>query len=197
LMTKYHGIEENNIGHHLPHPPFDLNDRACQLRIKDFCWRITEELGESAEALNPLNEIHVYEELMDALHFLVEVLINIGITPHDITWPAGQDLLKHCFTTFADPVPPLNLTVYNHQQVAIGLYWDVIYQLTLAANCLKLKPWKSTPQLTDEKRFKNYMRSAFYKFIRLVGQMGFTPESVTKLYLNKAAVNGFRQMSNY
>ncbi len=112
LIEKYHDIEAKNTGLDIPANPVDLNDRASQLRIKDFMWRITEELGE-------------------------------------------------------------------------------------AANCLKLKPWKSTPMVTDEVHFLEEMIDAFHFMIELLIMVGFTPESLTQMYLNKAAVNSFRQTSNY
>lgn len=96
LMDRYHEIEENNVGHRVPfspceHGPYcgplDLNDRAAQLRLKDFFWRITEEIGEAANTLklkpwkstpHTTDETHYREEIIDALHFFVEMLILSG-----------------------------------------------------------------------------------------------------------------------
>lgn len=93
-MLKYHVIEEKNLGRTLPHAPFDLDDAACQERIKDFMWRITEELGEAANCLKnkpwknthmTTDKIHFLEEIVDSVHFMVELLIMIGFTPETIT----------------------------------------------------------------------------------------------------------------
>src|ERR1700744_6362039 len=59
----------------------NLNDRFSQLRLKDFAWRITEELAEATECFNhkPFNRTHFLEELIDALHFSVELCCYSGI----------------------------------------------------------------------------------------------------------------------
>ena len=54
LMNKYHGIERENLGFHFPTVEkmgegLDINSVLSQYRIKDFMWRITEELGEAVE----------------------------------------------------------------------------------------------------------------------------------------------------
>lgn len=112
LMEKYDPIEEGNLGHPIPHGKFDLNDRASQQRLKDFAWRITEELGE-------------------------------------------------------------------------------------AMNCLKNKPWKQTPMITDETHFLEELVDGFHFYIELLIHAGFDAESLTRMYLDKSDVNKFRVRSAY
>lgn len=90
LIEKYEPIEERNLGHPVPRGVYNLDDPACQQRIKDFCWRITEELGEAANCLKnkpwklthqATDKEHFLEELMDAFHFTMELLIHCGFTP--------------------------------------------------------------------------------------------------------------------
>lgn len=68
----------------------DINSVIVQYRIKDFMWRITEELGEAANCLKNkpwknthmlVDETHFLEEIVDAMHFFIELLIMIGFTP--------------------------------------------------------------------------------------------------------------------
>lgn len=87
LMEKYDPIEEKNLGHELPHGVFDLDNPQSQARIKDFAWRVTEEIGEAMNCLKnkpwksthmKTDEIHFREELIDGFHFYVEMLIHCG-----------------------------------------------------------------------------------------------------------------------
>lgn len=53
--------------------PVNLDDKRGQARIKDFSWRITEEIGEALDAMeNESALLHFHEELVDGLHFLTE-----------------------------------------------------------------------------------------------------------------------------
>ena len=80
LMFQYHKIEENNGLLQTTDHPVDINDRHGQARLKDFAWRVTEELGEATDALviHSENVTHYHEELIDALHFYVELMIISG-----------------------------------------------------------------------------------------------------------------------
>lgn len=90
LMQKYHGIEKSN-GHRVPAKiPVNLHDRHDQQYLKDFAWRITEEIGEAMNTLKnkpwkqtemTTDEDHFREELIDGFHFYVELLILTGFTP--------------------------------------------------------------------------------------------------------------------
>ena len=51
LMDKYHYIEERSGLLQTADCPVNLDDRRGQARIKDFSWRVTEELGEALDAL--------------------------------------------------------------------------------------------------------------------------------------------------
>lgn len=92
LMHRFDIIEDQNIGP-IPHGVFDLNDRAAQRRLKEFAWRITEEVGEAMnclknnpwkQTLKPTDEIHFFEELIDGFHFYIEMLIHCGFTPESL-----------------------------------------------------------------------------------------------------------------
>src|SRR6266550_4839551 len=96
LMRKYHFIEQANIEGAIPHglnhedphaSGLDIQTKQAQQRLKDFFWRITEELGEAANTLKNkpwkithmvTDEVHFREELIDALHFFIEMMILAG-----------------------------------------------------------------------------------------------------------------------
>ena len=88
LMAKYEKIERDN---NIPNPKLfnlNINDYLDQAKIKDLMWRVVEELGEAGNCLKNkpwkqtqmLTDVdHFHEELSDALHFLLELLIGVGI----------------------------------------------------------------------------------------------------------------------
>jgi len=83
LMGQYIAIEEANGLLQTPECPVDLDSPRGQARLKDFAWRITEELGEALEAKRVHEDIpeHYNEELIDALHFLTEFTLLVGLSP--------------------------------------------------------------------------------------------------------------------
>lgn len=208
LMDKYHTIEENIVGHTIPSNPHEndklhwqhagalnIQDRASQLRFKDFAWRITEELTEATEVLPYQNNdqaIHFLEELIDALHFSVELCCMSGVIPSDNTLP---DILESLFRD--NRGVPLDMRTYSDSRYMRSHVYSVIEKLGEAMNRLKLKPWKVTAMLTDEPAYKKSIYEFFLRLIYLLSVAGFTAKSATQMYLNKNAVNQFRIRSKY
>ena len=84
VAIKYKDIEG------LPQWPLSLDPKSSQVVFKDFLYRISEELSESYETEvdestkvfdEDGTELHAIEELADALHFYLELLIYVGIKP--------------------------------------------------------------------------------------------------------------------
>ena len=93
LMVKYVEIERANGVEAPTHWPLNLDLRPSQQYIKDMTWRVVEELGEAMNCLKnkPWKQTamltdtdHFYEELADALHFFVELLILVGMGPEEV-----------------------------------------------------------------------------------------------------------------
>lgn len=94
LMRKYHDIEgKRGAGVVEPDDFGDLDYRFVQWRIKDLAYRTIEELSEATNTLKnkpwkqsevPTDKLHFYEELADAFHFLVELLITSGMSADDL-----------------------------------------------------------------------------------------------------------------
>lgn len=102
LIEGYIGIEG------LPDYPLDVNIKKNQLLIKDFIGRVIEELAEGYESLREVSQLclknknfltdfidkdlnqtmnqlqNASEEMADAMHFMVELLIYSNIQPEDI-----------------------------------------------------------------------------------------------------------------
>lgn len=96
------------------------------------------------------------------------------------------------------PVPASrNLNDYANQRYLKDAAYRIVEEISEATNCLKNKPWKTTPVTTDEMHYYEEMSDAFHFFIRWAIKSGLTAEGLYKLYFKKSEVNRFRQKSNY
>lgn len=175
LHEKYKHVEHGNgLGLHLiKDKKFSLDCPRCQYIIKDFAWRVTEELTEALEAHHDGNELHCVEEIIDALHFYTELLILCGYDARDI----DLSLLHGC----------------DSESILMP-----IYPVGLACNLLKNKPWKNTHLITDEKRFKEFITIGYIDLLSLAISRGLDHiENVYMVYMKKNLVNKFRIESNY
>ena len=174
LHKKYGPIEEKNgIGLAVVKGiPFDLDNPKWQYVIKDYAWRVTEELTEALEAHQEKNIPHTVEELIDALHFYTEALIICDISPDDV-----------------------------HDRLLSASEHDIlypIYHLGLACNLLKNKPWKNTHVPTDKNRFKIHMLDGYICLLNvIVTSFLDTFADIYMVYFKKSLVNSFRIRSNY
>ncbi|MGL4253980.1 MAG: dUTP diphosphatase [Fusobacteriaceae bacterium] len=191
LMEKYHHIEAKSGLMQTEDCPVNINDKRGQARLKDFAWRITEELGEALDTYyehNSTNDnLHFQEELVDALHFFTEFTILTGITPCDIVGeiPEDKDYLETIFNLVPQPFS------VEH---AVSQF---IRQLAMTCNTLKNKPWKQTQMITDKREFKFRLVSAWLTYVGVLKASGLDAEKTTALYLKKSQVNKFRQRTNY
>jgi len=191
LMKKYVPIEKHNGLCHTDDCPVNLNDRFGQARLKDFFWRVTEEITEAvqAEVDHPDIETHKLEELADALHFLVETMLLAGITPKQI-------ISSHIDQEVNEDYLAVMCGVISTQTPAYAPY-SVIHEIGCASNCLKQRPWKNTHQLVDRDRFYGHMTSAFWFMIQLFVASGLGADEIFRMYYLKSEVNKFRQRSGY
>jgi len=180
LMKKYHDIEVKN-GFPDIEIPLMINDPGDQLKIKEFCWRVTEELAEAQEAFisefpatdDFNNHPHTMEELSDALHFLTEIFTMLEFDHQEKFPPIGPEHDKE------------------------GSFFLPTYYLGLAANCLKNKPWKSTHVPTDKNKFLKHLREARCALVNIFVSFGCTEEDIWDAYIDKNRINYERINTNY
>lgn len=198
LMKKYHVIEAASGLLQTYDVPVDLDDAKGQARIKDFAWRCTEELMEAMDAYQ--NKTHFEEEIADALHFLVELIILAGLTAKDM----GEYIcLPGTIISYRGESIPDNLDLlfvcYTHWKTMTVKQMVLKFLISLGMTChlLKNKPWVQTQRLTDRDEFKKRLIETFQGFIGicLVAKIG--AESLYSLYFRKSDVNRFRQRSKY
>jgi len=185
LAYKYAEIE--GMGDLLETRNTNLDTLNGQVWIKDFSWRVTEELTEAFEGIEfpeMFDEQHYWEEVTDALHFFVELCIIAGYEAKDL--PAVPMAKAREYT----------LSPKMDGSVRYDIFQTILY-LGLACNCLKNKKWKQTQMLTDRKKFKMYIDQAWRNLIDIYLSAGLSLQDVYNLYFKKNAVNTFRQNSKY
>ena len=187
LVEKYKVIE--NMGDLLETRANNINTAKGQKWIKDFAWRVTEELAEAYEAKNEMKEAinlnltelindfeeHFKEELIDALHFLIELSIIAGV---------GADFVEI-------------IDRKEDEQIDTHFYSGITYHLGLMCNTLKNKPWKQTEMLTDAEKFIKYLTLVWVAMLNALKFDIGSDSEVFKYYFKKNEVNKFRQKSKY
>ena len=234
LIDHYVGIEG------LPEYPLDINTKASQILIKDFISRIIEELGEAWESFEILMAARMEyqpegngpliphlqnfnEEVADALHFWLELLIFSGFGPESLVEKFSNDSdelgeligFHNLELKNEDPRPLPSIWVIRDRDLKdeflrggrqLGqaryekmkqLLWDVTFHLQIARNTLKNKPWKQTGMMTDEALYKMKLIDASASLFKFMAFCGFTKESIYTIYFKKNLVNQFRIKSKY
>ena len=185
LMVKYHDIELKSGLLQTEDCPVNLDDKRGQARIKDFSWRITEEIGEALDALeNEEGEaalLHFHEELIDGLHFLTEMTILTGYDISD----------KYCLEDLIKEGNQRNFYTLN------DLVSDHVMYLGMMCNCLKNKPWKQTMMKTNKENFYKHLELVWKNYITILTSQDLTEQEIIDIYFRKSQVNKFRQRSNY
>lgn len=188
LMEKYHHIEAASGLCQTSEVPVNLNDKRGQARIKDFAWRITEELGEALDASSDLE--HRQEELIDGLHFLTELTILSG--------KDYDSLIPNFCPQDTGEVDCLEMIYEDSKELEVdNLLRGFIMNLGMLCNCLKNKPWKQTHMKTDIAVYYQRLEKVWTHYVGLMRNSGMTTDEIAMVYLKKAQVNSFRQRSNY
>lgn len=200
LMNKYHDIEERSGLLQTSDCPVNLDDKRGQARLKDFSWRVTEELGEALDARH--DEEHFKEELVDGLHFLTELSILAGTDPHKLVENAAKKafLDKNIPDSVLDEDTLEALVFISNRaygQFAFeGKVTKFVENIGMTCNCLKNKPWKQSNMITDKEAFYKNLSKAWVAYLSIMAWEMPVAE-ITDIYFKKSQVNKFRQRSNY
>lgn len=189
LMAKYHDIELRSGLMQTEDCPVNLDDKRGQARIKDFSWRVIEEVGEALDAYYSDDMIHFKEELIDGLHFLTELTILSGFDKM-FGGELGEISLENLYEESKH---------ISDKKGEVRLNEDVtrlVAELGMMCNCLKNKPWKQTNMVTDKNNFVKQLQNVWIIYVSLLSQY-MSVNEIVNTYLKKSQVNKFRQRSNY
>lgn len=198
LMSKYHDIELKSGLLQTEDCPVNLDDKRGQARIKDFSWRVTEELGEALDA--KANKDHYQEELIDGLHFLTELTVLAG-RDYDSILPQGTPLYDsdHLVNLVENAKEVISQRASQGENGYSLEYWvsKFIENLGMMCNCLKNKPWKQSMMKTDRGAFYSRLSEVWVIYTTILVVSGMDAQEISNIYLKKSQVNQFRQRSNY
>lgn len=146
--------------------------------MKNYGESYETEVDPSTKVFDENNiELHAIEELADALHFFLEMLIYMGIKP---------ERLKNWYKEY----------IYNDISVDKA-YLMAFYRIGMVGNTLHNKPWKTSEVKTDIVKLSENVKQLFYALLDVFRSRGANDEMIYDRYCRKNKVNQFRQKSNY
>ena len=203
LAIKYLPIEEANGLLQTPDIPVNIDDKKGQARLKDYAWRVQEELYEATDALiqHPDNREHFLEEMIDSIHFFIELNILCGISPKEIRTyyeiPENMDSFTYLENT-AKALPDVENLDFKYIPDALLIYSYIGQPVGNAMNRLKNKPWKQTHMVTDKQAFMDCIMPTWIGYFKVLSKKhGLTAKDIFTLYFKKSEVNKFRIKSHY
>lgn len=174
LESKYWDIEKRYS------PVIDVNDKRGQIVIKDFLWRITEEIGEAIESRSNNETLNkTWEELADGLHFVAGLCV---ITSNQNIFTDAWERVYETSDTGSE---------------SLFLLQNLVEALGTLGNTLKMKPWKQTDVLTDITQFRKKLYDVVLWYLLLCLDYGMTLTDLWIYYYKKSEVNLFRIRSKY
>lgn len=199
LWDKYHHIEVKSGLRITEDCPVNINDRKGQFQLKDYAWRVMEEVGEAIDASTHDPE-HYQEELVDGLHFLTEMTLLTGKDWNTII-PDGSEVtaVDHLEDLYNRAKAGM-LACFGEEQPQVifpHLVARLVKSMGMMCNCLKNKPWKQSMMVTDEAAFYRLLAETWVNYVALLANSGLDVDGITDVYLKKSQVNKFRQRSNY
>lgn len=203
LAIKYLPIEKDNGLLQTEDFPVNLDDRRGQARLKDFAWRTLEELYEATDALvqHPDNPEHFLEEMIDSVHFFIEMNLLCGITPQKIrdyySIPENIDSFEY-LEKVSNTIETFSAEEIKKIPEVFLIHITIGQCIGNAMNRLKNKPWKQTHMVTDKEAFYNCLMPAWIGYFRVLShKYGLSANDIFTLYFKKSEVNKFRIRSGY
>jgi len=169
--------------------PVDIDTFEGQQAMKDFLEiRVVEELMEMREAIIEGERIeHIYEEISDSLNFLISSYILYG-------WDFHKFKSLHELWVYT-PIPK---TIVTNLKILDPYIIDIIYQIGITCNKLKIRPWKKSQYLTDMLIFEERFEQVYYKFFNLIFRgIGLSPDDLWSVFSRKNQCNKFRIDTGY
>jgi hypothetical protein len=184
--------------------PVDIDTFEGQQALKDFLEiRVVEELIEMREAIKSRDRIdHVYEEASDSINFLITAYILYGW--NETKFKTIEDLYhKHLFTMLEcnekmSSVSYSNDVFYDFNELIVDQnILEVISNIGLTCNKMKLRPWKRSQYLCDILIFEERFEKIYYSFINLLFYLNIDPDKLWDIFSRKNQCNQFRLDTGY
>ena len=166
----------------------DIDTLKGSQEIRKYSKYTCEELAEAYEAKDNLD--HMQEELIDALHFLVEKLQIANLTFDKILYYSGhkEDQIRALIKDKAEDYQLLDKEYY---------FWKAAYRTNIPDNRLRNKERKNEQIATNRDLFYKECSNWFIAFLVALWNLGIDENKLRDLYSRKNQVNHFRINSNY
>jgi len=176
--------------------PIDIDTFEGQAAMKDYLEiRVVEELMEMREAIsdavygNGMNE-HIYEEIGDSFNFLINSYILYG-------WSSDKfESVERLWQDFKSTNIPPNGNMFKTPTIDSSTL-EVVCDIGLACNKLKIRPWKKSQYLTDMLVFEERLEKIYYSFMTLVFHLNIHPDMLWSIFSRKNQCNEFRLDTGY
>jgi len=168
-----------------------LDNRVHQAHVKYIAWCFIEELVEAEDAKSPEE---AREEVVDALHFLLELMIFCDVSPNT--------LFSRVMTSIGvAPAPTLDRLDYMFFMAgthpSYGKLNHVTLELGRAMYELKQKPWRVTDKPANVEELRRSLGVLFHAFISYAQSKGLTAKSLYFSYFEKNGINHARVEEKY
>lgn len=182
LTVAFHAIEENNFALDDSSIPASLETIHGQKQVRATLAYLLDEIG---EFMNASTKERRKEELVDVLHFTIELFILSGtnmtrIDPRGIT---KTGLLEKAFNVVI-LAQFMSDTANTTMQFVRGPI-DLLHEL-------KSKPWKKQLKPFDRDSFERQLCVMFHTLLAMAHHYDFTAESLHAAYFDKATINSQR-----
>jgi len=177
VFKKYLEVEKSDWNEE----DFSVDCLQDQELLKEFAWRIVEELTEMTEDIE--HKDHYLEELVDSMNFLIELMIIYGWDKPFYDW-------QHV------PYAHFDKTKLSADHVIVSIY-SVIEAVGQAMNLLKNRKWKEQHYLVDLYKFEPRLKKIFTSFNLLVNELGVTEKMLFEVWSQKLQVNAMRLETKY
>lgn len=166
----------------------DIDTLKGSQEIRKYSKYTCEELAEAYEAWEHVE--HMEEELIDALHFLVEKLQIWNLTFDKILYYSWQkeETLWENIKAKAESSKGQSKEYY---------FWKAAYWTNIPDNRLRNKEWKKEQIATNREMFYKECSNWFFAFLIALYNLGIDQQKLWDLYSRKNQVNHFRIKSNY
>lgn len=185
LMDNFHKVEMTNRAELRNSPTLEKHQLETvfgQLRVKEYAWRITEEIG---EALAEKDLDKYYEEIADAFHFLIEMYLLVGIRPQDFDRTPTADGLSTAYFL----VEQIEEESRDNLTSSWEYWMFFIKDLAQTMNLLKNRPWRVRFTNLDYVVFEEKMLATFYSFTRACMMTGVNRDILFENYMKKNKTN--------
>lgn len=171
----------------------DLEDRVHQAHVKYVAWCFIEEMVEAVDAPDDKS----IEEIVDALHFLLELMIFCGMTPEELY----HRTIKSVGTQAVETIDRFDYLFFSIGVSHLADGMVPLERVTVAAGRamyeLKQKPWRVTPRHTDVEGLRSSLGVLFHAFILFAITKGVTAKQVYLGYFHKNGINHNRVQEKY